>query len=80
VQLLTWNRAAPVEGRESQGSGRQLGSEDLYDLLLLVALRHLAVPGHPDEPVLLRRDYRERFGRRTRRSTRLLAVGGCLSK
>lgn len=80
MQLLTRNGAAHVEGRSCQGKGQQPSPDDRYDLLLLAALHHLAVPGHPDEPVLLRRDHRERFGRRTRYSTRLLAIGGYLTK
>jgi hypothetical protein len=55
-------------------------AEHEYDVLLLAALYHLALPSRTNGPVLLKRDRRERFGRRTKKSMTLLVIGSSLSK
>jgi hypothetical protein len=64
MKLPTLGRTAPVEERQWHVKSKGPPPKHEYD----------------DSPVLLRRDRYERFGRRTRRTTTLLAIGGSLSK
>jgi hypothetical protein len=75
VQLPPFTNTAPVKGRQPQGKSKEPLAEHEYDALLLAALHHLAAPSRTHFPVLLSRDRRERFDRRTKKSIALLVVG-----
>ena len=80
MKLPTFGNVTPVTGRQRRRRSNEPLTERQYDVFLLVALHHLALPSPTDGPVLLRRYHCERFGQRTKRSMTLLVIGGSLSK
>jgi hypothetical protein len=80
VQLFRLVKITLAGWRQWHSEGKHTPPEHQYDVYMLAALHHLALRHRKDEPVLLKRDRYERFGRRMRRSTTLLAIGASLSK
>jgi hypothetical protein len=80
MQLPPFSKMMPVKGHQSQSKSKESLAEHEYDVLLLAALYHLALPGRTRVRVVLARERSERFGRRTKKSMTLLVIGSSLSK